>query len=426
MDKVTAQNLQTYYNFSGRKSMPMIYELILSEDIKEDALRRALKRTLKRYPLYRHTIEENENKGIHYVPIPEDNPYPIFTGEKKNRRFGSDETGGYLFTIWYLNKHFIMEIFHGLSDGTGANAFIQTLLYCYATECGVEVKDTKNIRLDSESPRESETEDVYAKYSNTEVEEFYKPKEVEPFGLPEEFFGEEVNSYKLFELELEFEQLLKLSKSAESSPAPMLSVVIAQAIYETYNVGDKIITGCIPVNLRGIFNTDSIENCVMTVPVIYHPRLRGMELSKQATCVRANLDLLVQKENAIVYATKSVSKMHHFCDGVHTPGEIADIFINTLRPIGYNMYSYMLSYVGNVVLPQELENMVEKIIAHTPPFSTPFGITAFVYKGKMRMLIAQNFESEALVHNISKKLTEIGIENELYFKGYNVADYLLL
>ena len=101
----------------------------LKEEIKEETLQKALDRTMEKYPLFRAVLR----KGLFWFYL-ERRDIPAVVKEEA----GSPCSGLYipdkktlLFRVSYHKNRINFEVFHALTDGTGAMHFLQELVQNY-------------------------------------------------------------------------------------------------------------------------------------------------------------------------------------------------------------------------------------------------------------------------------------------------------
>ena len=102
---------------------------MLKEDVQEELLQRALEQTLEKYPLFLSVLRKGlfwfymEPRDIPALVHPESRPpcSRIYVPDQKKL----------LFEVTYYKKRINFEVFHGLTDGTGAMNFLKELVRNY-------------------------------------------------------------------------------------------------------------------------------------------------------------------------------------------------------------------------------------------------------------------------------------------------------
>jgi hypothetical protein len=108
----------------------------LNETVCPEMLQEALDITIESFPIYKSVLRRGifwyyfESSSIRPLVQAEMNPVcaPIYSGHK----------GNLLFRVSYFNARISLEVFHALSDGTGALWFLQSLVYNYLVLMHIE------------------------------------------------------------------------------------------------------------------------------------------------------------------------------------------------------------------------------------------------------------------------------------------------
>ena len=119
----------------------------LKENVKPELLQAALEKTMEKYPLFQMVLR----KGLFWFYLEHRDIRPIVKEEKKppcSRLYVPDKKN-LLFQVSYYEKRINFEVFHALTDGTGAMHFLQELVINYLKKAHPEqnlpslpVKDT--------------------------------------------------------------------------------------------------------------------------------------------------------------------------------------------------------------------------------------------------------------------------------------------
>ena len=124
-------NASKYFPATCSERDPKVFRISceLFEDVEPEILQQALDLTIERFPLYKSVLRRGvfwyyfETSDARPVVEREDKPVcaPIYRKHEKKL----------LFRVFYNKKRINIEIFHALSDGTGALWFMVTLVYHY-------------------------------------------------------------------------------------------------------------------------------------------------------------------------------------------------------------------------------------------------------------------------------------------------------
>ena len=153
-----------------RKNFSNVFRLsvVLKEEIDPDTLQKAVDLTLPRFPAFKVALR----KGIFWRYLePNDRPGPFVMPDIINpcmpMLFKSNNR--YLIRIYYYRYRISLEVFHSLSDGSGALKLLKTITAVYLRLKGHEISNTRGVLDINEPPRPEEMEDAYIKYASSRV-----------------------------------------------------------------------------------------------------------------------------------------------------------------------------------------------------------------------------------------------------------------
>jgi NRPS condensation-like uncharacterized protein len=135
----------------------------LKEPVQPELLQEALKTTLRRIPSF--SVRMRSGLFWHYfshsddtIHIQEDviNPCMVLSSSKDR---------GFQIRVRYHDHRVALEVFHSVSDGSGAMVFLKTLLAQYLILCGIEVLPTDGVLDCAVPPRPGELADDFSAFA---------------------------------------------------------------------------------------------------------------------------------------------------------------------------------------------------------------------------------------------------------------------
>jgi NRPS condensation-like uncharacterized protein len=231
--------------------------VLLKQDVDPKILQEALAVTMPRFP----TLAVKMKRGLFWYFFDANHETPRVTLEKAPpcRAVEVDENNGFLFRVSYFGRRISLEIFHALTDGTGAMIFLKTLTAQYLTLSGHGLFSDEGI-LDCEAyPSISETEDSFGKYYDPKIKS--KWKEEKAYHVR----GTRVSPENLGIVHgiIPTDSFRKLVRENNTTVTGYIASLIIYSIYRTqlnsriYNSPVKI---SIPVNLRNYFPSRTLRN----------------------------------------------------------------------------------------------------------------------------------------------------------------------
>lgn len=130
----------------------------LTEEIQPAVLQQALEDTVRRIPTFRLAL----HKGVFWFYLDTNKWMPRVEADVNNpcKKINDLENGGYCFRIRVYRRRIALEVFHSITDGTGAMVFLKTLAARYLTLLGHPIPPGEGALSCDEPPREEELEDM--------------------------------------------------------------------------------------------------------------------------------------------------------------------------------------------------------------------------------------------------------------------------
>ena len=229
----------------------------LKEDIVEETLQTALDRTVEKYPSFLSIMR----KGLFWHYLEKSNQWPIVREEYREpcSNLYIRDKKNLLFEVTYYKKRINFEVFHALTDGTGASEFVRELVKNYLVEAHKE-EGLADIGLSDEQITASEYEDDgFAKYYSRETRK--KKKEKHP-AYQIRRSRSELGALQTTEAQIPAAALSKKAKEYGVSMTVFLTAVYLCAIHRkmTKRQEEKPVVLMVPVNLRKFFPSNSMLN----------------------------------------------------------------------------------------------------------------------------------------------------------------------
>lgn len=155
--------------------------MIMKESVNAELLQDALDKVIKRFPmlavkvrkgLFWDFMEENDEK----LHIQEETTYPCYIINPR-------ENHGYLMRVLYFQRRVSVEIFHSLTDGSGAVEFLKSLIFQYLLFQEKDVTTDGEVLFPDDVPSKYETEDSFEKYFHPSGQSQQREKESPAFQI---------------------------------------------------------------------------------------------------------------------------------------------------------------------------------------------------------------------------------------------------
>ncbi|MFR7574520.1 MAG: phthiocerol/phthiodiolone dimycocerosyl transferase family protein [Blautia faecis] len=228
----------------------------LKENVKPELLQAALEKTMEKYPLFQMVLR----KGLFWFYLEHRDIRPIVKEEKKppcSRLYVPDKKN-LLFQVSYYEKRINFEVFHALTDGTGAMHFLQELVINYLKKAHPEQNLPSLPVKDTSTPGDQE-EDSFSQYYSSDIpgNSEKKPRAVRLPG--ERLLHEDMH---ITEIVLPVKELHAKAKEYGVSITILITAMFLCSIHEEIPKSrqNRPIALMVPVNLRNYFPSQSMAN----------------------------------------------------------------------------------------------------------------------------------------------------------------------
>ena len=154
--------LRPLYSTSRERPYVIRIKIRMRDLIEQEVLRHAVDITMQRYPYFCVELQKNEQ----YSFIENRRPI-IITNSLKGVELNSVASNYHMIAFAWKDNWIILDIFHGMTDGTGAYEIIKTLLYYHCSErYNIHFHSRDGIRLLGDFIPEEEWIDPVIKSTN--------------------------------------------------------------------------------------------------------------------------------------------------------------------------------------------------------------------------------------------------------------------
>ncbi len=383
----------------------------LKEEVVRENLQEALEITLNKYTLFKSVMR----RGLFWYYLEHNEYLPIVKEENKSpcsQLYTSDRIK-YLFRVNYYKKRINFEVFHVLTDGTGATEFLRELVknYLYIThkESGLE-----NIELQpSEYTTEDHEDDSFSKYYDKNpmrrAKKYQGAHQIR--GIKSEF-----DVLQVMEGVIETKAALAKAKEYGVSISVFLSAVLLCAIHEEMHVRQtkKPVVLMLPVNLRNFFPSKSMLNFFGFIEPGYH---FGVEedhtLEAVIRSVKRYFDEELTKEKMEGRMNEYTRLEKHPLLRL-TPLEVKNLGIQLVFTKTVRDMTAIFSNMSVVKMPPEYETYIHQFGVLTSTHKVELCMCSF--QNRMVLNFTSYFESQNVQRNFFRILKDCGLAIE-YTEG---------
>ena len=330
----------------------------LNEPVEPELLQKALERVLPRFPefdvrirkgLFWYYFEKNPNKA------------PLVMPDIKNpcHRVKFKENLGFLFRVYYRGNRISVDLYHALTDGYGNAVFTSTLVAEYLRLKGYSIPSGGMVYDINEAPKQSELEDSFVKNATSKGKLKRSDKWVyhaKGTKLPRHFVN--ITSGTMSFSEVHKITAAKGVTITEFFAALLLDVHCKKQLRENKKL--KEVSVQIPIDLRKIYNSETLRNFTICLRVKVDPNLGEYSFDELLKQVSLQLRLAndEKKLNAMITANMGLERNPVL---KFLPLAVKDLGVGVSFLItGEQTTTSLLSNVGLIRLPEEMLPLVKK------------------------------------------------------------------
>jgi NRPS condensation-like uncharacterized protein len=387
--------------------------VFLKKPIKFSAIKEAVEISSRRFPyfsvslgsgLFWHYLEYNHQ--IPRILTEEKIPCTAFAAKRKNEP---------LYRILVKENRISVEFIHILTDGGGAFEYLKSLLYTYFRLNGNNIPSDEEIILPESPISEEEIEDGYKRFFRRKIPP--PGKLTKAWHLP--FLLDGKPRLKIIRSQIALDKLLEVARSYGVSVTEyMVSVYLftLQMIYlEEIEKVKKQKRGVlrieVPVNLRKKFPSKTMRNFSLFVLPEIDLRLGVYSFDEILNIVKYQLQTGADVKQITRFLSQNVG--HEKSPFVRLlPLFIKSMAISAVyKRLGSNQCSGILTNLGRVKLPEEMENLIDTFeVVPTPPNThVKISCAMVTFKNQLRLDFGNISRSTSFEMHFLKYLTESGI-----------------
>ena len=373
----------------------------LKEEVKEEILQEALNQTIQKYPVFLSVMR----KGLFWHYLEKSELRPVVREEYKepcSSLYVRDKKT-LLFEVTYYEKRINFEVFHALTDGTGATEFLRELVknYLYL----IHEEDLEPVELSNQYLTVKDQEDdSFSRYYDPD---FPRKKKKKIRAVQIKKGGKGYEELQINEASMSVTELLGIAREKKVSMSVLLTAAFICAIHEEMSrmQEKKPVILMVPVNLRKIFPSDSMLNFFGYIEpgyqfgggkdsfedVLEAVKLYFQEnLSKEHMAGRMNELIAIEKHKILKWA----------------PLELKNRCIRAGAKMAEQEVTAVLSNMSVVKMPEDYAQYIEKFGVYTSTNRTELCICSF--QDTLSLGFTSRYDSTNIQRNFYRILKELG------------------
>lgn len=374
----------------------------LTEPVKVQLLQQALTETVAMFPVYQCVMR----RGLFWYYLDSTDIQPIVKKEYKPpcSALYSKAKKGLLYEVSYFKNRVNLEMFHVISDGTGATVFLTALITKYLSLDSGNSYPT----ISSQASQTQMSRDSFATYYNDKNHSKVATRR-NSYRIRGSKFSED--RLKLITGIVPVDQLRKISKGYGVTITVFLCACLIDAIGANMSVRSrrKPVVIAVPVNLRSVFPSLSARNFFGLVHVQY-------DFTAGSGTLEDIMQQISKQLKAGLEPQRLLTDLNHFSALEHNvfarivPLLIKNIAMRTAYRLSRRKVTVALSNIGIISVPFEAEHIRSFDICSA---TDAMQVCVCSFENNLSISFTSRFISADIQQHFFHKLVQMGIEVEI-------------
>ncbi|MBH1940081.1 hypothetical protein I5677_04120 [Mobilitalea sibirica] len=375
----------------------------LKDDIEQKSLQEALDKTMVLFPFYRSVLR----RGVFWYYFESTDIKPVVMEEHKlpcsmlyhhNRR-------NLLFEVTYYKKRINLEVYHSLTDGTGALGFLKTLLYYYIIIKYKEDFGDKLPTLDYDASISQKMDDSFLKnYNGDQIPKRFKLTKAY------HIMGRRSidNRLKVIEGVMPVKEVIDLAHRYDTTMTIYLTALFLKAIHQEMPLRSRRypVVLSVPVNLRTYFPSVTARNFFTTINIRYNFSKMGDDLEDILKEVKEGFARELTQDKLREHMNR-LSALEHNAFMRVVPLFLKDVVLRFANFLNDRGITAALSNVGKVNVTEELSTYIHMFDCFTSAKRPQICICSF--GNNLVISFASPFVGTDIQKNFFRMLSQEGI-----------------
>lgn len=385
----------------------------LYEPVEPEALQQALDMTIEHFPLYKAVLRRGvfwyylETSDVRPLVNSEDNPVcaPIYKKDSKNL----------LFRVFYFGRRINLEIFHALSDGTGAVWFMQTLMHHYLLLRYKEQFQGHSPQLNYNASISKKMDDSFGRYFNgrdnhRSAKEKKEASDQQIYHIRGTRMDE--NRMQVIEGSMSARAVLEKAHEHHTTLTIYLASLFIYAIYNEMPAHEQkqSIVLSIPINLRQFFKSETARNFFSTMHVGHNFGTGRHEFDDIVQSVSDGFKRELTEERLNRHLNQLMALEKQPFTRI-APLPIKDYSIRVANKIKDRGITAALSNIGRIDMPAEFDAYIKQFSVFTSARRPQFCVCT--YRDRLVVSFTSPFRETEIQRYFFKMLAEKGIDIEI-------------
>ena len=401
-------NAAKLYSAASNKKDTRVFRFYceLKEEVNPKALQEALNQTIETFPTFLMVLR----KGLFWHYLEPCNLRPIVKEEYKEpcSRLYIRDKKTLLFEVTYYKKRINFEVFHVLTDGTGATEFLKELvknyLYLVHKEEGLE----QITLLPEDMTVQDQEDDSFLKYYSKNQKR-PKKRKLNAFQIRRK--KKDGNHLHVHESVVSVQAVLKRSRELGVSMTIFLTALFMMAINEEMSKMQKKkpVVLMVPVNLRKFFPSSSMLNFFNWIEPGYNFTTQDQSFEAVLKYTKEFFETELTKEKMSAHISELLALELHPILRL-APLELKNLCIQAGAKYSEKNTTAIFSNMSAVKMPASYVPYIERFGVYT---NTPkLELCLCSFQDKLSFAFTSRYDTVNIERNFYRLLKEQGITTE--------------
>ena len=401
-------NAAKLYSAASNKKDTRVFRFYceLKEEVNPKALQEALNQTIETFPTFLMVLR----KGLFWHYLEPCNLRPIVKEEYKEpcSRLYIRDKKTLLFEVTYYKKRINFEVFHVLTDGTGATEFLKELvknyLYLMHKEEGLE----QITLLPEDMTVQDQEDDSFLKYYSKNQKR-PKKRKLNAFQIRRK--KKDGNHLHVHESVVSVQAVLKRSRELGVSMTIFLTALFMMAINEEMSKMQKKkpVVLMVPVNLRKFFPSSSMLNFFNWIEPGYNFTTQDQSFEAVLKYTKEFFETELTKEKMSAHISELLALELHPILRL-APLELKNLCIQAGAKYSEKNTTAIFSNMSAVKMPASYVPYIERFGVYT---NTPkLELCLCSFRDKLSFAFTSRYDTVNIERNFYRLLKEQGITSE--------------
>ncbi|GAB3769060.1 alcohol acetyltransferase [Microlunatus parietis] len=446
---VRLDNASNIFLASRSDADPKVFRISaeLDHDVDRELLQQALDTTYGKYPLYHAVLR----RGVFWYYLQDSDLYPVVTADEQHTcaPIYQADRRNLLFRVVHHRRRICLEVFHALSDGTGALWFLSDLVNTYVRLRNPDLRNPDQSRPAETArpagdslpdpgradyatgPVAGPAEPVHALIADSFAYYFGRRRHEEPVadrpvgeGPPPDgpqrspwwrrrrvhrIRGTRTPDHRtrVVELTAPVPELLDLARSEGVSLTMYLTGVFFEAVRRSSGLDrPRTLAATVPVNLRQFFPSTSPRNFFATIRVEHRYGHGSDDLGSVCRELDRQFRLQAAPE-ALERKLRRFARFERMPVLRVVPRPLKDVILGLISRASNRGLTVAVSNLGRVTLPQPADGCVGRLLLHVSAVRPQ--VCVISHAGLLTMSFTSQYHETGHVREFARLLTGRGL-----------------